>query len=137
MKDYVLLQEILVNMWVTIALFSIIIIIGGYLIVDISRIQCQRKFWIVKEYGYDITKPFCNVNLFITKREAESYFKKLCSKTLKKNNPKNEQEIDSDILDLYPGYIYRLTEDSLYVYSNHPLDIEHSTIKIEEISFNA
>lgn len=124
-------------MWVTITLFSIIIIIGGYLIVDISRIQCQRKFWIVKEYGYDITKPFCNVNLFITKKEAESYFKKLCSETLKKNNPKNEQDIDSEILDLYPGYIYRQTEDALYVYSNHPLDIEHSTIKIEEISFNA
>lgn len=124
-------------MWVTIALFSVIIVIGGYLIVDISRMQCQRKFWIVKRYGYDTTKPFCNVNLFITKKEAESYFKKLCSETLKKNNPKNEQEIDSDILDLYPGYIYRRTEDSLYIYSNHPLDIEHTTIKIEEISFNA
>lgn len=136
MKDYVLLQEILVNMLITIALFSIIILIGGYLIVDISRIQCQRKFWIVKEYGYD-TKPFCNVNLFITKKEAESYFKKLCSETLKKNTPKNEQDIDSEILDLYPGYVYRMTNNTLYVYNNHLLDHIYSTIKIEEISFNA
>ena len=124
-------------MWVTIALFSIIIVIGGYLIVDISRIQCQRKFWIVKEYGYDITKPFCNVNLFITKKEAESYFKKLCSETLKKKDFKNEQDIDPEILDLYPGYIYKMTKDTLYVYNNHPLDHLYSTIKIEEISFNA
>lgn len=124
-------------MWVTIALFSIIIVIGGYLIVDISRIQCQRKFWIVKRYGYNVTKPFCDVNLFITKKEAESYFKKVCSEALKKDSPKNEQEIDSNILDLYPGYIYRQTEDSLYVYSNHPLDIDHLTVKLEEISFNA
>ena len=124
-------------MWVTIALFSIIILIGSYLIVDISRIQCQRKFWIVEEYGYDITKPFCNVNLFITKNEAESYFKKLCSETLKKKDFKNEQDIDPEILDLYPGYIYRMTKDTLYVYNNHPLDHLYSTIKIEEISFNA